>query len=686
LWHATVNSRGNFFNVDNAQQLAAALTSALLDISSRSASASGAALANANLSSGSDNIVYVPSYTSGEWTGELEARPVDPKTGLVIINPVTSEPTSLWKHSEKLEAQAIGSGWDSQRKLLTRSGTAFVPFRLGSLNATQKTALGATTAVQQAVLDYLRGDRTNENQSATGSLQFRPRPKLLGDITLSEPRAVAGAIESYSEAYNPGYVAFRAQIATRTPMVYFGANDGFFHAVNGEKNSANAGKEVFAYMPGQLLRAGDTGIAALTYKPTDAPPRKFNHRFYVDGTPFSRDVDFSRTSQSGTNPTPTPAAGVNPDWRTVLITGLGKGGSSYVAFDITTPATGNETEADLISANKVLWEFTEADMGFTYGKPAIVKTSRYGWVALLAGGYNNVSGPNPGKGIVYVVDVKTGTMLHKFITPDGSASDPLGLAYLDAFIPDVTDYTASEIYAGDLFGNLWRFDLVATGAYPAGPTRFAQLRDTADKPQPITTYPLPYADPLSGRRFVAVGTGKLFDATDLATVPTPQRQTLYNIADGSVYEANKSGLPIVRAKLTSVDRAADVPTTAPTTDGWYQDLLPNFGERIIKEVTAAFGVVVATTITPSTDPCNRGGIGTAYARSGETGVNQITGSTFLGGTANSPLFAGVRLVKKDGGELVIQVLQGNGTISTLEGIKFPGGFQGTVINYREVIE
>jgi type IV pilus assembly protein PilY1 len=672
LWHAAVNSRGKFFNVNSAQQLSSALREALNDIGSRTASASGAALANPNLSV--DSVAYVPSYTSGEWSGELSAQVVDPDTGLAGAE--------LWRHSAKLFAQASGTGWDANRKLLTKTGATTVPFRYDSLNTTQQASLGATADERKAVLNYLRGERLHEDQ-LTSIYKFRPRAEknLLGDITLSEPRAIAAPSESYAESFNPGYQTFRTTNANRVPMVYFGANDGFLHAVNGEKTGPNAGNEMFAYMPSQLLRAGPTGIAALTYKPLDLPPKKFAHKFYVDGTPFSRDVDFSRTSQSSTSPN--PASGATPDWRTVLITGLGKGGSSYVALDVTTAPTGTETEAALAASGRFLWEFTDPDMGFTYGKPAIVKTARYGWVALLAGGYNNISGPNAGKGIVYVVDVKTGALLHKFITTDGSSSDPLGLAHLDAFIPDGTDYTATDIYAGDLYGNVWRFDVSISGTYSSTGVKLAQLRDGSGKAQPITSYPLPYVDPISGKRFVAVGTGKLLTSADLTDL---SQQTFYNIADGSVYSPKAIGAPLTRAGLTSVSRTADAPGLADTIDGWYQDLLPN-GERIIKESLAVFGIVVPTTIAPSVDPCNRGGVGTVYARAATTANNQITGgTTFIGGSTGDVPIVGVRVVKKANGTPVVQILKGDSTIATLDNLPFPGGFKGTVVNYREIIE
>ncbi len=702
LWHATVNSRGDFVNVNTPQQLEAGLVGFLNQISGNSSSGSGAALASANLgAAGASNVTYVPSYKPGNWSGELTSFRLDPATGLVTGG-------LLWEHSAVLAAQIAGTGWDTNRKILTSvSAGNVVPFRLAQLSTGQRTTLGSTvstpsTAVsqQQAVLNYIRGDSSNEGLG----YNFRTRPRRLGDIVASEPLAIEAPNELYTDATNPGYQAFVTQLKTttpRTPMVYFGANDGLIHAVNGQGTGADAGKEVWAYLPSELIRTAvddvlsETGINALSFKDTDPLPKKYKHHFYVDAPPFAKDVDFARTTQAAATPTPNGTGAASPDWRTVMIIGLGKGGKSYVALDVTEPPTTAATEVSLSS--KVLWEFTNPDMGYTYGSPVIAKTKRFGWVALLAGGYNNTTGPNAGKGVVFVVDVKTGAVLHKFVTPDGSATDPLGLAHIEAFIPDATDYTATEVYGGDLYGNIWRFDLTndTNTAYDAtSVVKFAEVRDSTGVRQPITTWPTPYADPVTGTRFVAVGTGKLLTPTDISDL---QQQTFYNFKDGTVFTAGNTGLPLKRATMQSINRTtATSVSVSATADGWYQDLTAGTGERIIKAPEAPFGIAIAFSMTPSADPCIPGGFGTAYARvgiSGDTAIN-TTGSSpqpFLGGVADSPIFAGSRIVQLKDGPPVVQILTtkpdatGN-QIQTIGGIKFPGGFKGTVVNYREVIE
>ena len=159
-------------------------------------------------------------------------------------------------------------------------------------------------------------------------------------------------------------------------------------------------------------------------------------------------------------------------------------------------------------ASKVLWEFTNTDLGFTYGEPAVVKTAKYGWVVIFASGYNNTDG----QGHFLIVNPRTGALLEKVSTGVGTPSAPAGLATLNAFVIDGSNGTADAVYAGDLLGNLWRWDVTATtGAYPA-PVKIATLTDSGNNPQPVTTRPVIEVHPSLYKRFVMVGTGRLLEA------------------------------------------------------------------------------------------------------------------------------------------------------------------------------
>jgi type IV pilus assembly protein PilY1 len=188
---------------------------------------------------------------------------------------------------------------------------------------------------------------------------------------------------SYSDTHNPGYTTFKSSKASRTPLVFVGANDGMLHAFDASE-STNAGNEVFAVVPYSTFEGPDgtpqsSGLQALA-RPT------YTHHYYMNATPEIRDVDFARTGNSlAAIGASTPA-----DWRTLLVTGQGKGGRSFIAVDVTdiTPGSLNETGM----ASKILWEFSHADMGYSYGRPLIAKTRRWGWVVILTSGYNNTTG------------------------------------------------------------------------------------------------------------------------------------------------------------------------------------------------------------------------------------------------------------------------------------------------------
>src|SRR6185312_3065569 len=131
----------------------------------------------------------------------------------------------------------------------------------------------------------------------------------------------------------------------------------------------------------------------------------FAHYYYVEATPQVAGVDLSDTSNGTANPSTTAATA---DWHTILVGGLGKGGKGIYALDVTNvPAavdTTSSTTVEASQAGKVLWEFTNADMGYGYGPPLIIKTRKYGWVVAMTSGYNNTGGTLAGHGILYILN------------------------------------------------------------------------------------------------------------------------------------------------------------------------------------------------------------------------------------------------------------------------------------------
>jgi len=370
------------------------------------------------------------------------------------------------------------------------------------------------------------------------------------------------------------------------------------------------GSEVFAYVPNALYQ-GPTGTPQVNGLAQLGNPN-YSHHYYVDATPITADIDLGRTG--GTTGT--------ANWATALIGGLGKGGTSFYAINVTDPASmQSATEAQL--AQKVMWEYTDATMGYSYGTPVVAKVAQYGWVVLLTSGYDNADG----YGYLYIVNPATGTLLQKIKTPSLSS----GLTQASAFTQNYTDYTAESVYVGDLNGQVWRFDLRATtGTYPA-PTLIAQLTDSSGNAQPITSAPDIEIHPVTLKRYVLVGTGKLLIASDIGSTQT---QTFYAIQDGNAGGFNAAlTTPITRSTMTAVPNILTGSVIPSTSKGWYYDLSP--GYRVLSMPITYNGVVAFSALYPTgSDPCSPQGSSLVFA------ANYATGATVLNPAASSVSFPG----------------------------------------------
>lgn len=624
LWWATTNETltdvrsntvqprpDNYFTAGRPDTMVDGLRRAFASIS-RNLSAFTTALSLSTPQVASEGSASFSSqYNANGWTSTLSA------TRVTIDGQGVPTSTAVWNSGGAFETQMAGNGWDTGRRVVTWNGTARagIAFRSTALSTAQLANLDTPWATGNDVgnfVNYLRGDRTNERISdADASKPYRHRNVLLGDIVNSKLTAVGAPNFAFSDSVNPGYAKFKSDYSNRQPMVYMGANDGMMHAFNGSLDGADAGKEQFAYVPSAVF-AGPSGTPSADGLAQLGNPN-YQHRYYVDATPVSFDIDFNNAGGTFTS---TSAA--TSDWRSVLIGGLGKGGKSFYAIDITNP--GATTDENIVKT-KVLWEFTDATMGFSFGAPLVLKTARYGWVVVLTSGYNN----SDGYGYIYIVNPRDGTLLQKIRT--GTTSN--GLTQATAFVKDFTDGVADAVYAGDLDGQMWRFDLTAakgtTTAYPA-PLRLATATSAAGVAQPITTQPLVEISPGNRKRYVTFGTGQLLDTVD---VNSSSEQTFYAIVDGT---ANVFGTtadlptgityPINRNELTEVTNATLVSNTAIDFSGkagWRLDLgtstngSTTTGWRVVINPTAFNGVVAFSSLLTSGDACSPTGQSRVYA-------------------------------------------------------------------------
>ncbi|MFO1412486.1 MAG: PilC/PilY family type IV pilus protein [Burkholderiales bacterium] len=667
LWHATVMSRGSFVYARSPIEVAYGLASILAGIQNQRKSRSGAAFSGQVLNY-SSNVIFEPTIEPG-WAGDLLKVEINPATG--------AEVQTWWQASLTLAAQidpvatATAEPWmdPAHRRVVTSTAATGpgIPFQWANLSSAQKLSLAPDATTQKKMVSYLRGGNTWTDTTATPNVtypiegtavgQFRKRFGPLGDLSNAQPVIVTPPKRTYAEGTDPGYPNYVSTKAGRATMVVAPANDGMVHVFDagpmptGAPNSitAGGGTELFAYIPKALFKgvAGTaaedaSGIQALTYQDGGVPIYK--HHMYVDSSPRVADIDFG-----------------GGDWHTIVVGGLGKGGNSYYALDLTSATATNETQA----ASKFLWEWSDPEVKYSYGRPVIVKVRAVGypngrWVVIVTGGYDNASG----KGKVFFLDAKTGALLSTVTTSQGTppgSGQAAGLAQIHAFVHDQSNQIAEQIYGGDLLGNVWRIDVSAADAYlSASAVLFAQLKDPSGNAQPVTVAPQIEIDINNGiDRYVFIGTGRLLDSTDLTSPSPPQTQTMYAIRDGTLSAFSTTGLPIQpRVSMAPVnpDGVSAIATGAP--NGWYHDL-PNVtgdSERIVVDPQANVNVAAYVGTMVQSDPCLISLPAKLYARDYTTGESLA----MSGGTVQAYIdfpdglidIATVGMIQSDGSQIV----------------------------------
>ena len=616
LLHAAVNSRGGFFSAADPDTFATELSSVLTSIVAR-VTAAGTSAATSAAVLQTDTLLYNASFRSTDWSGTLIARRLntDPTDGIPDGTPDMSPGGLAWDAEQILATRAPAS-----RDIFTstEAGSA-VPFDFASISLAQRSALGvnpagapASTASAQDRIDWLYG---------TDNAQLRPRlvdgiTRRIGDLIGSDPQFMAKRDYGYSLLPAPQgstYNAFRngSPYSGRPDTLFVGSNGGMFHAFN-----ATNGSELFSYIPSELLLPGASGTHAQI---NELMRSDYDHRFYVDGSAELSDVY------------------INGAWRTVVIGTMGAGGRTVFALDVTDP--------DNFGQGNVLWEFKHAtaactaeptgasgsracrDIGFGVTKPKIVRLASGRWAAVFGNGYNSFDH----RARLMVVDIQTGRLLYNLLTPDNtvaagsaSAANPNGLSPAETTDWPSNSLNLTNAYAGDLLGNMWRFNF---GATPPTVRRVFTAVDGASPAvrQPITATPLLALKPGEvDEAVVLFGTGSFFKVGDDNLV-SPQVQTFYGIFDSAVPPA---GAPPMRSELlvqSITSNASEVTIGSETyaagslrfltendlsgEPGWRVDL-PAPGERVISKAIFPTGAlqerVRFATLIPDDDPCGSG--------------------------------------------------------------------------------
>jgi type IV pilus assembly protein PilY1 len=624
LWHAAINSRGRYLSAKDPEALASnfyqALTKALYD----STTAAPVSLNSGSISSATR--LYQVVFHTADWSGDLLSLPISAGSSnstCTAGHEIGDVCAAEWEagclltggYCEETGTTETALDWNTGRNIITLNPNTGdgVPFRWdnlytdASVTTDQQDLLNGTDSRGSDRLDYLRGNRSyEEQQNNTGTCSdctFRNRNSVLGDLVNSSPIYVGQPSRTYPDGMeNANHSTFRTAQNSRQSIVYVGGNDGMLHGF-----SAATGVEEIAYVPNIIY----SKLALLT-------DPQYSHVSFVDGQLEEGDAFFEGA------------------WHTVLAGGLGYGGQGIYALDITSPDAFSEANANSI----VMWEYSDADdadLGYTYGKPLIRKLNNGKWAAIFGNGYNSTlpddHSSETGNAAIYIVDISNGELIKKISTEVGTALDPTntgrpnGIAGIQP-VDLNSDYMIDFVYAGDLFGNIWRFNLEGSDptnwgvAFNGNPLYIA--KDDNNNAQPITTLTaVGYHQTYVGT-MVYFGTGKYLGISDASDV---SQQTFYGIwdrwfdndADTTTNEANLTAFSrtnLLEQEILGTNSSqfseteARVTTNKPidwaTHQGWYLDLTEP-GERVFQNPLLRNDRIIFVTVTPSDDPCESGG-------------------------------------------------------------------------------
>jgi type IV pilus assembly protein PilY1 len=667
LWHAAVNGRGTYFSAANAGELADSLTEALDTIGKDPGTGAAAGSSSLRPVSGDDKV-FVAKYTPGTWNGSLESFTVNTTTGalntpttanweagaLLKTRDLTTSPRNIWfftgAGATKLASFSHSNLSATQKAYFDNLCTS--PAKLAQCASLNTNALAKVTGAN--VVDYLAGKTTYElSAAAADNRVFRTRVTPLGDFVNASPIYVKKPPFLYADA---GYASYKAAQALRTGVVYAAANDGMLHAFN-----ASNGQELWAYVPSMVM--------SNMYRLVDRDyGQNTNHRYFVDATPVMGDVF------DGTN------------WRTVLIGGLGAGGRGYYALDITDPA------------NPIgLWEFTDTHLGLTYGNPVITKLKNGTWAVLLTSGYDNNAGSGDGNGRLFVVNAVSGAPIGTPIqtytdaagtTAAGTTGTPNNVGKFNVWIDDETNNTAKRAYAGDMLGNLWRFDF-DDNILPSGNEAFllAQARAAnGTTVQPITVRPQLTEVGANKAAAVVFGTGRYLGQADMTDTTL---QSVYVVKD----DLSTTSLGVLRSSTAMVKQTMSTSHTIanPLTvdwaakSGWYVDLDVTSKERVTVDMQLQFNTLTVAANIPTATACSPGGTSQVYDFNVRTGA-------ILQSQSFDAMTMGITtvLVGTEGGQAgtgKTQVTDATGRITTID--KPGGGGGGALLprrtSWRELI-
>jgi len=290
----------------------------------------------------------------------------------------------------------------------------------------------SSSSERDYLIDWIRGTNSADNFAGedagpTTSPVTTVRPSIQGDVLHSRP-----AVIDYG--------------GTTGVVVFYGANDGMLRAVSGEQSGASAGRELWSFVPEEMLgkfrrlRNNWPEVKFPSNPDRTAAPRDY----FVDGP-----ITVLRNSVTG---------------EAIIYVAMRRGGRFMYAFDVTTP-----------TAPRFKWRFGTAQfapLGQTWSEPRLARLRGHANPVIVMGaGYDpaaedvSPSDTTVMGNAVLVIDAYTGALVRSLPT---SGSVPGAVTLVDIDSDGYTD----RAYLGDTRANVYRVDF-EDGSASAGPSTWA---------------------------------------------------------------------------------------------------------------------------------------------------------------------------------------------------------------------
>lgn len=622
---------GRSFAANDVTELTAAMQSIVGDIlQSGSTFVAPSVAVNAFNRTQSSNELYVSVFKPDDtlrWPGNVKKygirdRRIVDANGADAIDEATGflrEGTrSLWSTAPEDDAVTAGGAAARlpaapQRRLYTHIVAAGVDDLTATANAFATTNVtGLTDAVlnaggagpsREAVINWARGIDTSD---ADGDGDRTELVRRLGDPLHARPALVT-------------YGGSAGTLNAADGVVYVPTNDGFLHAFD-----SATGEELWGFIPPELL-----GRLADLYRNPSVARRSYGLDADVRVLKFDINQDGVVDAAAGD--------------RVWLFFGMRRGGRHLYALDVTDR-----------NRPRLKWNLGPTQLpgiGETWSTPTLARVRIQGatqnaenLVLIFGGGYDDAQEnyeytTDSSGNRLYIVDAASGNLLWYAGGPGATGTPDLALPRMTHSIPgrivvlDTNgDQYADRLYAGDLGGRVWRFDLwngqprasfgtggvlAALGAGDNVTTAIADNRRFYSAPD-VALIQRRGAAPYYN---LAIGSGYRGHPLHVAT-----RDRFYSLRDknpfGALtqaqYDAATAVLDGDLIDITEDPVATPVPTQAT---GWKLEMRLNggwSGEKILAEATTVGGTILFTSYQPETraesDPCQpANGINRAYA-------------------------------------------------------------------------